>query len=50
MYGSDYHNSTYFVGAHDFNAAWIESDHIHEGLGTYSLSHNLPLVLTHSLT
>jgi len=35
LYGSNYHNSTYFVNAHAFNAAWIESDHIHEGLGFF---------------
>lgn len=32
-YGEDFHSSTYFSEAHHFNAAWIESDHIHEGLG-----------------
>jgi len=32
-YGSNFHNSTYFASAHDFNAAWVDSDHIHEGLG-----------------
>ena len=38
LYGSNYHNSTYFTYAHDFNAAWIEADHIHEGLG-FPLQH-----------
>ena len=32
-YGSNFHNSTYFASAHDFNAAWVDSDHVHEGLG-----------------
>lgn len=31
LYGDKFHNSTYFIGAHDFNAAWIDADHIHEG-------------------
>ncbi len=38
LYGSDFHDSTYFTNAHDFNAAWIEADHIHEGLG-FALQH-----------
>ena len=33
LYGANYHNSTYFVGAHHFNAAWRDADHIHEGMG-----------------
>jgi hypothetical protein len=32
-YGENFHNSTYFTSAHDFNAAWQDADHIHEGLG-----------------
>jgi hypothetical protein len=32
-YGDDFRSSTFFSEAHHFNAAWIESDHIHEGLG-----------------
>lgn len=33
LYGDNFHNSTYFVEAHHFNAAWKDSDHIHEGQG-----------------
>lgn len=33
LYGENFHNSTYFSSAHDFNAAWVDADHIHEGLG-----------------
>lgn len=33
QYGSDFHNSTYYLEAHHFNAAWQDGDHIHEGLG-----------------
>ena len=33
MYGEGFHNSTYYVKAHHFNAAWTDGDHIHEGLG-----------------
>lgn len=33
LYGDDYHSAEYFVKAHHFNAAWQDSDHIHEGLG-----------------
>lgn len=33
LYGDNFHNSTYFVEAHHFNAAWRDADHIHEGLG-----------------
>ena len=32
-YGDDFHNSTYYLQAHHFNAAWRDGDHIHEGLG-----------------
>lgn len=32
-YGMKWHNSTYFTKAHHFNAAWVDGDHIHEGLG-----------------
>jgi hypothetical protein len=32
-YGQWFKNSTYFASAHDFNAAWQDADHIHEGLG-----------------
>jgi len=32
-YGMQFKNSTYFASAHDFNAAWQDADHIHEGLG-----------------
>ena len=33
LYGSDYHGIVYFASMHDFNAAWQDGDHIHEGLG-----------------
>lgn len=33
LYGDNYHSAEYFVKAHHFNAAWQDSDHIHEGLG-----------------
>ena len=33
LYGSAFHNSTYYTKVHHFNAAWQDSDHIHEGLG-----------------
>ena len=33
LYGDDFHNSTYYLQAHHFNAAWQDGDHIHEGLG-----------------
>jgi len=33
LYGSNYHSSSYFSAAHDFNAAQQDADHIHEGLG-----------------
>ena len=33
LYGDSFHNSTYYLQAHHFNAAWRDGDHIHEGLG-----------------
>jgi len=33
LYGESYYSSSYFSSAHDFNAAWQDADHIHEGLG-----------------
>jgi hypothetical protein len=32
-YGSEYHSYSYALRFHHFNAAWRESDHIHEGNG-----------------
>ena len=32
-YGDNFHSSSWFAGMHDFNAAWSDGDHIHEGLG-----------------
>ena len=32
-YGSNFHSSTYFSIAHDFNAGQRDADHIHQGLG-----------------
>jgi hypothetical protein len=32
-YGENYHDSNYLLKFHHFNAAWRESDHIHEGNG-----------------
>jgi len=32
-YGDNFHNYEYLLGFHYFNAAWQESDHIHEGNG-----------------
>jgi hypothetical protein len=32
-YGKEYHGIVYFASMHDFNAAWQDGDHIHEGLG-----------------
>jgi len=32
-YGENFHSASWFAEMHDFNAAWIDSDHIHEGLG-----------------
>jgi hypothetical protein len=33
LYGYSYHNYAYLLNFHHFNAAWQESDHIHEGNG-----------------
>lgn len=33
LYGEDYHDSTYLLEFHHFNAAWQDADHIHEGNG-----------------
>jgi len=33
LYGDDFHNYAYLLEFHYFNAAWIHSDHIHEGNG-----------------
>jgi hypothetical protein len=33
IYGSDFHNSTFFTAAHFYGAAQRNADHIHEGLG-----------------
>ncbi len=33
LYGSNFHNATYFTSAHYFGASQREADHIHEGLG-----------------
>ena len=33
LFGDDFHSSAWFTGMHDFNAAWSDGDHIHEGLG-----------------
>lgn len=33
LYGDSYHNYAYLLEFHYFNAAWIDSDHIHEGNG-----------------
>jgi hypothetical protein len=32
-YGENFHAATYFAEAHHFNAAWVDGDHVHEGLG-----------------
>lgn len=32
-YGDNFHSSSWFAAMHDFNAAWRDGDHIHEGLG-----------------
>jgi len=32
-YGSDFHSASYFTQIHDFNSAWRDADHIHEGVG-----------------
>jgi hypothetical protein len=34
-YGSEFHSSSYFSEMHNFNSAWQDSDHIHEGLGFF---------------
>lgn len=33
LYGENYHDYTYLLKIHHFNAAWQDSDHIHEGNG-----------------
>ena len=33
MYGDNYHSAAWFAQLHDYNAAWLDGDHIHEGLG-----------------
>ena len=33
LFGEKYHENEYFVSFHYFNAAWQDSDHIHEGNG-----------------
>jgi hypothetical protein len=33
LYGDDFHNITWIVKAHTFNAAQQDADHIHEGMG-----------------
>ena len=33
LYGDSFHNYAYLLEFHYFNAAWIHSDHIHEGNG-----------------
>lgn len=33
LYGENYHSIDWFAGMHDFNAAWKDADHFHEGLG-----------------
>jgi hypothetical protein len=32
LYGNSYHNYVYLLEYHYFNAAWIDADHVHEGL------------------
>lgn len=32
-YGKNFNSALYFAELHDFNAAWRDGDHIHEGLG-----------------
>jgi hypothetical protein len=32
-YGEDFHNITYLLQMHHFNAAWSDADHFHEGNG-----------------
>lgn len=33
LYGENFHDVSWFASMHDFNAAWQDADHIHEGLG-----------------
>ena len=33
LYGDDFHSASYLLKIHHFNAAWQDSDHIHEGNG-----------------
>ena len=33
LFGENFHSASYFSEAHNFNAAWRDADHIHEGLG-----------------
>jgi hypothetical protein len=33
LYGENFHNVDWFVKMHDFNAAWMDGDHFHEGIG-----------------
>ena len=33
IYGDDYHNYDYLLEFHYFNAAWMDADHVHEGIG-----------------
>jgi hypothetical protein len=33
LYGSNYHDATFLLEFHHFNAAWQDADHIHEGEG-----------------
>ena len=33
IYGENYHDAEYFSQVHNYNAAWKDADHIHEGLG-----------------
>jgi len=33
LYGDNYHSASYMLKMHHFNAAWQDSDHIHEGNG-----------------
>ena len=52
-YGDDFHTAAYFAEVHDFNAAWRDGDHIHEGrlgfklvmLYTFGHSHNSQLLV-----
>lgn len=42
-FGEDFYSSNYFAEAHNFNAAWKDADHIHEG--AYAISIYLPSYL-----